>query len=243
MSKVAWVTGGGSGIGASTAKVLAEHGYRVAISGRSEEKLQQVISTVSGNGKSATVMSVPLDVTDRAAVVLAHQKIVDAWGPVTLLINAAGVNVPRRSMAEMVPEEWDQLLQINATGAFNCLYQVVPGMRRVGDGLIINISSTAGLRASPLGGIAYNASKFAMSALGIGVAEEERVNGIRVTNIHPGEVDTPIMKNRPKPVSSEHRATMLQAEDVAAAVLFVCQLPPRAHVWELVLKPTAQSFV
>lgn len=237
MAGVAWVTGGGSGIGAASAVALAEAGWQVVISGRDESKLKQVAS------QHDNLRVQVLDVTDRAAVEQVHQTISQQWGPVELLVNGAGVNVPRRAMADMVPEEWDQLLEINATGAFNCVYQVIPAMRRAKDGLIINISSTAGLRASPLGGIAYNASKFAMTAMGIGIGEEERANGIRVTNIMPGEVDTPIMKNRPKPVSDEHRASMLQPEDLAAAVLFVANLPPRAHVWELVLKPTAQSYV
>ncbi len=239
MDKVAWVTGGGSGIGASTAKALAQDGWQVVICGRDLPKLEKLIAQIG----SPNISAMRLDVADRSAVIATHKAIVDRIGPVQLLVNAAGVNVPKRSMADMLPEEWDQLLQINATGAFNCIAQVIPGMRRVGDGLVVNIGSTAGLRASPLGGIAYNASKFAMTAMGIGIAEEERVNGIRVTNIHPGEVDTPIMKNRPKPVSDEHRASMLQPEDVAAAVIFVSKLPPRAHVWELVIKPTAQSFV
>lgn len=237
MSKVAWVTGGGSGIGAAVAQTLAQDGWKVVISGRDAEKLQQV-----AKGSDQIVVQA-VDVADRAAVETVHREIVDQYGPVQLLVNGAGVNVPKRTMADVIPEEWDRLMQINATGAFNCIYQVIPAMRRAKDGLIINISSTAGLRASPLGGIAYNASKFAMTAMGIGIGEEERSNGIRVTNIMPGEVDTPIMKNRPKPVSEEHRASMLQPEDLAAAVRFVVQLPPRAHVWELVLKPTAQSYV
>lgn len=237
MTKLAWVTGGGSGIGAAVARTLADRDWTVVISGRDQSKLKQV---ADGN---PAIIPMALDVTDRSAVEAVHQQMVAEHGPVQLLINGAGVNVPRRRMADMIPEQWDQLMEINATGAFNCIYQVIPAMRRAKDGLIINISSTAGLRASPLGGIAYNASKFAMTAMGIGIGEEERTNGIRVTNIMPGEVDTPIMKNRPQPVSEAHRATMLQPEDLAAAVEFVVQLPPRAHVWELVLKPTAQSYV
>lgn len=237
--KVAWVTGGGSGIGAASAQVLANAGWTVAISGRDSKKLEQVVAA----RKDGRFVAFPLDVADRAAATLVHQQIVERLGVVRLLVNAAGLNVPRRSMADLVPEEWDKLLQTNATGAFNCTYLVIPGMRRLGDGLIIQIGSIAGLRASPLGGVAYNASKFAMAAMGIAIGEEERVNGIRVTVIHPGEVDTPIMQYRPKPVSQEHRNTMLQAEDVAAAVGFVASLPPRAHVWELVIKPTVQSFV
>jgi NADP-dependent 3-hydroxy acid dehydrogenase YdfG len=82
-----------------------------------------------------------------------------------------------------------------------------------------------------------------MTALGMSVGAEERENGIRVTNIYPGEVDTPILEHRPVPVTAEHRARILQAEDVAAAVLMVAELPPRAHVPELIIKPTSQLYV
>ena len=237
--KVAWVTGGGSGIGAESARALADAGWTVAISGRDAKKLDEQVKR-RGDGR---LVAFPLDVADREATNAVHRSIVERLGVVGLLVNAAGLNVPRRSMADLVPEEWDKLLQVNATGAFNCTYAVVPGMRRMGDGLIVQIASIAGIRSAPLGGIAYNASKFAMTAMGIAVGEEERVNGIRVTVIHPGEVDTPIMQYRPQPVSAELRETMLKAEDVAAAVGFVASLPPRAHVWELVIKPTVQSFV
>jgi len=238
-AKVAWVTGGGSGIGAAAAQVLADAGWMVAVSGRDSKKLDRHVA----QRPDGLLRAFPLDVGDRVATGEVHRQIVDGMGPVQLLVHAAGVNVPRRSMADLLPEEWDDVMRINATGAFNCTHQVVPGMRRLGDGLVILIGSIAGLRASPLGGIAYNASKFAVAALGTGVGEEERVHGIRVTVIHPGEVDTPIMQYRPQPVSQQRRDTMLKAEDVAAAVGFVASLPPRAHVWELVIKPTVQSFV
>ena len=115
-------------------------------------------------------------------------------------------------------------------------------MRARGDGLIVNVSSTAGKRAHPISGAAYSAAKFGLSALGTAVGFEEKDNGVRVTTIFPGEVDTPILDFRPVPVTAEQRARILQAEDVAAAVLFVCSLPPRANVPELIIKPTTQPY-
>ena len=164
-------------------------------------------------------------------------------GTVDIVVNSAGINVRKRRLAELSPEDWDQIMSINATGAFNVIYAVLPGMRTRQDGLIVNISSLAGVRASPLGGAAYSASKHAMSALTRVIAIEERDAGIRATNISPGEVDTPILAARPVSVSAEHRARMLQPEDVAAAVVFVATLPGRAHVPELYIKPTSQLFV
>ena len=121
-------------------------------------------------------------------------------------------------------------------------HAVLPQMRARREGMIINISSVVGRRANPLGGAGYNAAKFGMSALGLTLSVEEKDAGIRVTNIYPGEVDTPLLDHRPQQVTAEHRAKVLQPEDVAAAVLFVCTLPPRAHVPELVIKPTTQMY-
>ena len=145
-------------------------------------------------------------------------------------------------MAEIDPGDWDRMLQINATGAFNCIHAALPRMRERRAGLIINISSVAGKRASLLSGVAYNASKFAATALGTSVGLEEGNNGIRVTNIYPGEVNTPILDERPQPVSEEHRARILQPEDIALAAVMIARLPPRAHIPELVIKPTHQPY-
>ena len=119
---------------------------------------------------------------------------------------------------------------------------LLPGMRKLRGGVILNISSIAGLRASKLAGSAYSAAKHGLMALTHVINEEEREHGIRACAICPGEVETPILDLRPEPVSSEHRARMLQPEDVAAAALFVAGLPARACVPELVIKPTWQIF-
>ncbi|HET6880850.1 MAG TPA: SDR family NAD(P)-dependent oxidoreductase, partial [Pirellulales bacterium] len=144
--------------------------------------------------------------------------------------------------AELSPEDWELMMRVNASGAFYLLRAVLPQMRERRDGLIVNISSIAGKRSSLLGGIGYTAAKFAMTATGITASREESQYGIRITNIYPGEVDTPILEHRPKPVSAEHRARILKSEDVAAAVMMVACLPPRAHVPELVIKPTSQDY-
>ncbi len=167
----------------------------------------------------------------------------ESFGRLDVLVNSAGTNTVTRAAAEVSLEEWERILKVNATGAFNCIQAVIPQMRAQAGGTIVNISSVAGRRAIPLGGVAYNASKFAMTALGTTVGEEEKDHGIRVTNIYPGEVETPILDARPVPVSAEHRARILQPGDVAQAVLLACTLPPRARIPELVIVPTIQSFM
>ncbi len=238
--KVAVVTGGGTGIGAAVAMGLAEEGARVVITGRREDKLKQAAAKFAGE---PGIQCFAADVGERESANALFSWVKENVGPVEILVSSAGINVPKRSMAEGTPEDWDHVLRVNATGAYNCLYAVLPDMRAKKDGVIVNISSVAGIRASVLGGVAYSASKFAMAALGLTVAEEERLNGIRITNVYPGEVETPILDNRPVPVSAEHRARILQPEDVAAAVLMVVKLPARASVPELTIKPTTQSFV
>ena len=233
------ITGGGSGIGAAIARSFAAAGARVAVSGRRESRLAEVASSAPDG---ATILTHVADVADRASVAGLFEWARKTLGPINILVNSAGINIPNRVLTKITPEDWDRVMQINATGAFNTIYEVLPEMRERRDGLIINICSVAGIRTGLLGGTAYNASKFAMSALGRSVGEEEFPNGIRVTTIYPGEVETPILDDRPVPVSAEHRARILQPEDLAAAALMIASLPARARIPELTIIPTSQSF-
>ena len=250
--KTAVITGGGTGIGEAIALAFAREGCRVAIGGRRLEPLQKVVAAWDkvracdkGNeSKSGTlpVLAHELDVADRASVdrffAWAHDKL----GAIHILVNNAGINLVKRMMGELDPADWDRLLAVNATGSYNCLRAVLPEMRERKDGLVINTSSIAGKRPALLGGVAYNASKFAQTALATSVALEEGKNHIRISTIFPGEVETPILEHRPTPVTDAHRAVILQPEDVAAAALFIALLPPRAHVPELIIKPTVQAY-
>jgi NADP-dependent 3-hydroxy acid dehydrogenase YdfG len=238
--KTVVVTGGGTGIGAAVALALATEGCRVLVAGRRIDKLRETAARFAGEPKIETC---EVDVTDRHSVNELFRRSVEILGRIDMAILCAGTNIKHRLMSETTPEEWDRLLAINATGAYNCLHAVLPPMREQRDGLVVLISSVAGKRAAKLGGIGYAAAKFALGAVGISVANEEGKNGIRVTTICPGEVDTPILDNRPVPVTSEHRARILQPEDVAAAVLMIAKLPPRAHVMEMIIKPTVQEYV
>ncbi len=234
------VTGGGTGIGSGIARGLAEAGCRVTIGGRRSEPLEQLAGSVASDHPLRTHV---IDVADRDSIETFFADVRDNVGEVDILVNSAGINIQKRTMAEMVPEDWDKVLSINASGAYHCMCQVLPAMRRRQDGLVVNISSIAGKRAITLGGIAYCASKFAMTALGTAVSNELRDEGVRITNVYPGEVNTPILDNRPKPVSQEHKDAILQVEDVASIVVAICHLPPRANVPEVVIKPTIQEWV
>ena len=233
------VIGGGTGMGEAIALAFAGESWRVVVAGRRLEKLEDV-SSQAPEGNPIAIRTV--DVGDRKAVDALFRWFRQEIGQLDILVNCAGLNIPDRSMEELSPEDWDLLMRVNATGAFDCMRCALEDMRPRRDGLIVNISSVAGKRAAPIGGVAYNASKFAMTALGATVADELRDSGIRITSIFPGEVNTPILDNRPEPPPESHRRRILQPEDVAAAVLMVAKLPPRAHISELVIKPTIQSY-
>ena len=234
----ALVVGGGTGMGEAIALSLATEGAKVAVAGRRQEKLDAVAA------QAKDILTQTADVGDRDSVKALFDWAAKTFdGRLDLLVNCAGVNVPKRSMSELSPEDWDKVMNINATGAFNCMHYGLPLMRPHKNGLVINISSTSGKRAAPLGGVSYNASKFAMAALGTSASEDERENGIRVTTIFPGEVDTPILDDRPVPPNSEHRAKILKAKDIGDIVVAIAKLPPMAHVPELVIKPIDQSFI
>ncbi len=238
--KTAIITGGATGIGLGIARSLADAGCLVAITGRREAALREAAEAADCD---PPLLYHRVNVAHRGSVNQLFEWASEALGAIDILVNSAGTNVKTRTMAEIQPEQWDQVLAINATGAYNCMHAVLPQMRERGNGLIVNISSIAGKRAAALGGVAYCASKFAMTALGTAVANEDGPHGIRVTNVYPGEVNTPILENRPVPVSDEHKAAILQPEDVGALVLTIACLPPRAHVPEIVIKPTQQQYL
>jgi NADP-dependent 3-hydroxy acid dehydrogenase YdfG len=237
--KNAVVTGGGTGIGQAIARALAGAGARVAIGGRRTEVLREA----AGASQQPALLFHALDVADRRSVADFFQWADKELGRIDILVNSAGMNIKTRTMAQMTPEQWDMVLAVNVTGAYNCMREVLPQMRAAGDGLIINVSSISGLRATALGGVAYSASKFAMSALGTAVANEVGGTGVRVTNVYPGEVNTPILDHRPKPVTEAHKASILQPEDFGDLIVAIAALPPRAHVSDIIIKPTHQEFM
>ena len=237
-NKVVIVTGAGTGIGRAAATDFVKAGARVAFVGRRPEKLQEA---AAGLPEAQTLLC-PCDVADREAVNAVGEQVTAKFGPVDILVNNAGLNTNPRAVAEVAPADWDLTIAVNLTGAFNFVRAVLPGMREKRDGVIINVASIAGLRASKVSGAAYSAAKHGLVALNHTINEEEAAYGIRACVICPGEVETPILDLRPTPISPEHRARILQPQDVSAAILFVAGLPPRACVPELIIKPTVQIF-
>ena len=237
--KIAWITGGGSGIGLAGAIELAQAGAHVVISGRNAATNASALTTLQGLGSAEANL---LDVSDKHAVQAAAQQILDRHGRIDILVTSAGTNATQRNFNVVTPEAWDDVVAINLSGLFYCVHAVLPAMRQQQGGLIINVSSWAGLYASKLTGPAYNATKRAVLALTESINMEECTHGIRATSLLPGEVATPILDKRPVPPSAEQRELMVQAEDMGQAILFVAQMPARTCINELIISPTFNRF-
>jgi NADP-dependent 3-hydroxy acid dehydrogenase YdfG len=239
--RTALVTGAGSGMGRAIAETLARDGLRVALIGRDRAKLEAVRSGLDPEAAERVAIE-PGDVADRAAIGAIVDRTLKAFGSIDIRVCNAGTNVRKRQLDVLDPADWDTMIATNLTGAYNLVHFALPSMMARKKGLVIQVCSISGVRASLLGGVGYSASKFGQAALGIGLGREVHGLGIRSTVIYPGEVNTPILDNRPVPVSAERKAAILQPEDVAAAVEFLVKLPERANVPELVITPTADDF-
>jgi NADP-dependent 3-hydroxy acid dehydrogenase YdfG len=188
----------------------------------------------------APPLSLPLDIREPEAgrtvvgCTLAH------FGRLDVMVYAAGWNVPKRSLGEVTEESWGVVLDTNLTGAFNLTNALVPTMRDQGGGLLVYISSS-GAKHADRSGVAYQASKAGLAALAHATMEECRGDNIRSTVIYPGMTDTPFMAHRPTAPDPEALRLALQPDDVAAACMFVMDLPSRAHVPELLIYPARQS--
>jgi NADP-dependent 3-hydroxy acid dehydrogenase YdfG len=234
--RIAWVTGGGSGIGEAGAEALAADGWTVVVSGRRKAALDAVVAKITRNGGSAE--AIPLDVARAAEVQKAADDIVARHGRIDLLVNSAGINVPKRRWADMELEGWNQLVEINLNGVLYCMRAVLPAMRKQQDGCIINVSSWAGRHVSKMPGPAYTTTKHAVLALTHSFNMDECVNGLRACCLMPGEVATPILKLRPTVPSEEEQAKMLQPDDLGRTIAFVAGLPSRVCVNEILISPT-----
>ncbi len=233
--RTAVVTGAGSGVGRATALALAGAGWRVAVLGRRPDALEAT-ARLAPSG-SLPLKIVACDLANEAAVAEAGRAILAEFGHVDVLVNAAGTNTPRRSLEVLAPSEYRRLIDTNLGGAYWALQAFLPSMRERGRGTIINVVSDAARQASPKAGPAYSASKFGLLGLTQAINAEERTRGIRACALLPGDIDTPLLDQRPAPPPPEARVKMLQPEDVAACALFVIGLPARAVVEEILVRP------
>jgi NADP-dependent 3-hydroxy acid dehydrogenase YdfG len=234
--KVALITGASSGIGRSTAEVLARSGVRVALAARRENELEQVADRIESDGGSALV--VQTDVTDRSDVQETIEAVDDSFGRLDILVNSAGVMV-LDEVAEADMTEFQQMIDVNVIGLMNVTRAALPLMQRQGSGHIVNISSLAGRKSFPGAG-GYSASKYAVNGFSEALREEfsgEDTEYVRVTDIEPGFVETELSAGLPP----EWMET-LDPADVARSVRYAVSQPPHVDVNEILLRPTQMEL-
>jgi len=236
--QVAWVTGGGSGIGLAGAIELAKAGCRVIVSGRDAAKLDAAIAGAEARGAPpGSITPAPLDVADAVAVARVGAEVQGRHGRVDVLVNSAGVNFAKRYWNDTDSATFDEVVAINLNGAAACTLAVLKGMQQRRQGTVINVASFAGWYLGYLTGPAYTASKAAMIALSHSFNIEECVNGLRATALCPGEAATPILKKRPVEPSAEEKARMLQEDDLGRTIRFIAEMPAHVCINELVITP------
>ena len=235
MSKTAVITGAGSGVGQALALKLAAQGWRVALVGRRAEALNETIKLAGTLSKQ--FLPCPCDIGDAAAVQAMAKRVLADFAEVEVLVNAAGTNAPRRALEVLSLDDYHSMINTNLNGAYYCVQAFLPQMRARHSGTIVNIVSDAGKQANPKAGPAYVMSKFGLAGLNQAINCEERLNGVRASAIFPGDIDTPLLDRRPVVPDAAARAKMMKAEDIADCALLCIQLPPRAIIEEMIVRP------
>ncbi|MFO7978763.1 MAG: SDR family oxidoreductase [Bacteroidales bacterium] len=244
MKETVLITGATSGIGASCARAFAQAGYRLIISGRRKERLQQMKESLEQQHPTE-VLTLQLDVRDHKQVQQAIDELPEAWSQIDILVNNAGLARGLNTIDQGLLEDWDQMIDTNVKGMLYVTRTVSPGMVARKRGHIINIGSVAGREVYPKGNV-YCATKHAVNALNQGMRIDLVPHGIKVTQVSPGAVETEFSKVRFH--GDEQKAkevykgfTPLSGDDVAGVVMFVATLPPHVNVNDILVMPTAQA--
>lgn len=245
LGRVAAVTGGSSGLGRSTALALAAAGARVAVLGRSHADLQVTLKQISDatEGMGTVAIAVPVDLADADAVTHAIHEVREHLGPVDILVNAAGTDVPG-SIEELDAAGWDRVLNVNLRAVFLLSKEVFPGMRALGGGIIINIGSVAGRRGWA-NASAYCASKFALTGLTQATAAEGRAHKIRACLLYPGAMDTSwgawSAEDRDPAAGGAASAESMPPEHVAQLIAWIAQSPSDMVLNEVTVTPLLEK--
>jgi len=235
MIKTSIVTGAGSGVGQAIAIALVKQGWRVALVGRRADTLNETVKLAARLGDKFLVC--PCDIGDAAGVERMAKRVLSEFKEIEVLVNSAATNAPQRLLEVLSLEDYHAMINTNLNGAFYCVQAFLPQMRARRSGTIVNIVSDAGKQASPKSGPAYVMSKFGLAGLTQSINAEERANGVRACAVFPGDIDTPLLDKRPQPPNAEARTKMLRSEDVAECALLAINLPQRALVEEIVIRP------
>lgn len=231
--KVAVVTGGTRGIGYSVAEGLLKEGARVFICGRKSAEVKKSVAALAAGTSADRVDGIEADVQSYAHCRKLIQGAAERFGGLDILVNNAGLAI-FSPVEQLKPEDWDTVIHTNLSGVFYCCHEAVPLMRKRGGGYIFNISSLAGVNAFP-GGSAYNASKFGLNGFSEALMQEIRYDGIRVSYIMPGSVDTDFAA---APGSKPRESWKLTGEDIAKAVIDLYRFPGTALASRIEMRPS-----
>lgn len=241
--KVVLITGASSGLGESSARLLASRGARLVLVARRAERLEQLVNEIRAAGGDAVYQVA--DVSRAADLVAAVQLAVSQYGRLDVMINNAGL-MAIAPMSECRTDEWDRMIDINIKGVLYGIAAALPVFEAQQSGHFINISSVAGIKVFSPGGTVYSGTKFAVRAISEGLRHE--VGGhIRTTTILPGAVESELKHGSGHSASAEfvqafYQQNQIPADSVARAVAYAIEQPANVDINEIVLRPTVQEF-
>jgi NADP-dependent 3-hydroxy acid dehydrogenase YdfG len=245
----ALITGASSGIGQATAHWFWERGWNLVLWARRIDRLEELKGHLEQDrraaGTAAGIAIAEVDVRDRASVESAYRLLPEAWKPVQLLLNNAGLSQGLNAVHDSDPEDVDRVLDTNLKGLINVTRVVVPDMKKAGRGQVLHVSSTAGKETYPGGGV-YCASKFGVEALAKTMRQELLPFGVKVGTVSPGMVDTEFSLVRFKGDAERARSVYdglepLHAEDVAEVIGFMATRPDHVQIADILVMPKAQA--
>ena len=242
--KVVAITGASSGLGESTAKLLASRGAKVVLGARRKDRIDSVVKEISATGGKAAGFAV--DVTNRRQVETFVKEAVDNFGRVDVLVNNAGI-MPIAPIGLLKVDEWDRQIDVNVKGVLYGVAAVLPQMLKQKSGHIINLASVFGIKVFAPGGTVYCATKAAVRTLTEGMRMELHSENIRCTVISPGAVLSELQNSTSDPSSAKFVKELydkvgISADSVARAILYAIEQPADVEIDEVVLRPTAQDF-
>jgi NADP-dependent 3-hydroxy acid dehydrogenase YdfG len=241
--KIVVITGASSGLGESTAKLLARHRAKVVLGARRKYRIDAVVKEISAAGGKA--IGFTADVTKLAEVEALIKEAVDSFGRVDVIVNNAGI-MPIAPMAALKVEEWDRMIDVNIKGLLYGVAAVLPIMQKQKSGHIINIASVIGIKVFAPGGVVYGATKSAVRVLTEGLRMELHSQNIRCTMISPGAVATELPESSSEEETRknlrEFYKIAIPADSIAGAIAYAIEQPAEVEIDEIVIRPTAQDF-
>lgn len=243
MKRIALITGATSGIGEATAKLLAENGYNVIITGRRENRLHDLRIKIEKN-KDVEVYPLAFDIRKKEEVESAVKSLPEAWRGIDVLVNNAGLAAGLETIQEGNAEDWEQMIDTNVKGLLYISKLIMPIMIKRQKGHIINIGSVAGKETYPKGNV-YCATKHAVEAITKGMRIDLNPYGIKVGSICPGMVETEFSIVRLKDPNANEQVyegiEPLLATDIAETVLFMVTRAKHVNIADVLIFPTSQA--